>query len=307
MLKKQSGSESDSRGVKGMLGFGVTLMVLPLIVYWYRHEEVVSDSSTDEVVEIAVDEELIPITDPVSELAVKHPENPNLDWIVAAHLRALGGKERLLEAKTMVIETEADVDGLPLRTVTMRKRPRFVFQKSRLGDAEKTIWSNGAEAWVETKHGGEVIEQHQLSAEEYLTRRGSFDYDNPIVCVVFSEHYPDDENEHVLEFEGRGEHAGEPGYWLVVDSADGWWQRVFLNQETMVIDYMKTVLGDSSKTYTLTDYREVDGLMIPFRYVIESSGKTMDVEVKQYRFNKFMYDALFRPQFANESAGDSSN
>lgn len=302
MKGKQDTSESGSRGLKVMIAFGVLLLVLPLIVYWLKMDaaEPEDEETAVEPIELVTDEKLMATSEnTLAEIEFKdRPQNLDLDWIVDAHVRAMGGRERLLAVNTTIIDCTFVREEDTMSVVSMRKRPRNIFQKTQFGDIDATFWSNGESVWREVLVNGELKDRRKLEGEDLNSTVYSLDYDSPIIRFVLSYEYPD--TTHPLKFEGEGEHSGVSGYWVSLEDDLGIKRRIFINKETMLIDYEEVQSEAELTLFTYSDYREVDGLMKSFRQDIEIPNKEMRsiVEVRDYRLNTFMYSTLFTPTFA---------
>lgn len=300
MAEAPSPVKSDGKGIKVMFAFGLLLFVLPLLVYWVW-KDTEAEKSREKPVKLEKLEATEQTTETVSIESVmsQRPRSPDLAWVVEAHLEAMGGRERLLAVNTVIVDCELYQNGLATEVVVMGKRPRFIFQKARPEGGEAKFWSDGVSIWREIFRNGRV-EQTQLAGQELERFQFSLDFDSPIVRHALSSEYPD--RIAFMELEGEGKHAGQSGYWLRVEDDLGVKRGIFINSETLLMDYERVYSGDNQIHFSYDDYRKVDGLMKPFRQDIENrnSGLRSVMKVSSYRFNTFMYTALFSPPFAED-------
>jgi len=219
-----------------------------------------------------------------------------LDDIVARHVAARGGSEKLQAIQTIkMTRTVANGIGAPLRVIVYKKRPNLM----RLEQGPATPGAsmiprgmNGDTAW-DIVQGTPATRPPQLAAE---ARDTDGDFDGLLVDWR--------EKGHTIAFEGREALPGGDAYKLKVTLKSGLVRTVFVDAKTYLERRHTGVLNlpgnrQFDVTIAFDNWRAVDGVMFPFDITEERTGKepvvTLVTYTEKIEINLPMDDALFAP------------
>ncbi|MDP0494652.1 MAG: hypothetical protein Q7Q73_00460 [Verrucomicrobiota bacterium JB024] len=282
-----------------MAGIGLLMLLVPLVIIMSQGD----DEAEAEVVKTPppVPKESVDTSgdeaEEVETLAID-VQDPELLRLIRAHLEALGGLDRLGESNSLIASGTIRRGTNEIPFTVVRKRPRFWMVSSQLGDKERTDYYNGSQAWRQEQSalsGRKTVSD--ISGTKLDSIRATADIDDPIVRVVLAESYPGHPEQLDIRLEGGGTFEGNSGYWIIVGDDLGAERRVFLDGESFLIDRMEISYAGRTTAIRYDDYREVDGLMLPFRTTTTNSDtiiSTVEV-VERYRMGEIVFEAVFTP------------
>ncbi len=206
----------------------------------------------------------------------------NLDEILKKHTEALGGKENLMKVKTQYGEAKLKVGGLEGKSriwwkesVGMRQEADFsIFKQLMVCDAQN-CWMKDQNEKVRELVGYEKEKMYQELYFETYT-------------YLFPER-----GKGVIKLNGEAENGK---YYVVeITPEDGEPRKLFINRSTYLIDKYEEPMDEETVTVFLSDYRAIDGIMIPFQ-ARQTTGKPqydIFIETEQVLINPPLSDTLF--------------
>jgi outer membrane lipoprotein-sorting protein len=205
----------------------------------------------------------------------------NLDEILRKHMDALGGKENLLRVKTQYGEAKMKVGGLEGTVKMWWSEPNLMRDDADFSIFKQSMVCDGEKCWMKDQNGKvrELVgyEKEKMYQELYFET----------YAYLFPERGKGSVN-LIGEEEGR--------YYIVEVTPEGGEPRkLFLNDSTFLIDKYQEPMDEETVTVFLSDYRPVDGIMMPF-LAHQTTGKPqydMYIETKQVRLNLPLSDTLF--------------
>ncbi|MCF0059018.1 outer membrane lipoprotein-sorting protein [Dyadobacter sp. CY356] len=213
-----------------------------------------------------------------------------LDEIVALHLTAMGGTEKLSKLKSVKITAEMDVMKMqiPVTTTIVQDRgfrSETVVQGSTITQVidNNTGWSINPMAGQTkaTPLPDEVVKS--LSAETDLT--GLYNYK---------------EKGQTLTLDGEEDLGGAKVYKVTQNLKNGSKRTNYISQDTYYILKVVasvTVQGQQIQSKnTQSDFRQIDGITYPFTSEVETSampGATMAMKIKTLEVNPKIDEAIF--------------
>jgi hypothetical protein len=282
-----------------MAGIGLLMLLIPLgIIIFQGDDEAEADvGKTPPPVPEATVDTSVSGADEVEPLGID-VQDPELLRLIRAHLEALGGLDRVREANSLLASGTIRRGTNEIPFTVVRKRPRFWMVSSHLGDKERTDYYNGSQAWRQEQSadsGDKTVSD--IGGTKLDSIRATADIDDPIVRVVLAELYPGHPEQLDIRLEKAGTFEGKSGDWIVVSDDLGAERRVFLNEESSLIDCVEIIYAGRTTTIRYDDYREVDGLMLPFRTTTTNSDTIISTEeiVERYRVGEIVFDAVFTP------------
>lgn len=228
----------------------------------------------------------------------KTAETPKIsvDELMAKTIEALGGEANLRKLNSRVTEFEVDLvsQGLKGKGSTYEKAPNFNFSKNEITAFGKTIatieeYFDGTTAGEKTTfseaetYTGQKLEDVKYKANFY----GILDWkkDNAKAEITGTQKIGDEET-YVVKI--KPEKAGAITYFIST--------KTFLPVKQNSILVSSTSSQKIPYSTTMSDYRKVDGVMIPFKTVSDNpgSGETI-VYVKSVKHNVKIDDKKFKP------------
>jgi hypothetical protein len=97
--------------------------------------------------------------------------------------------------------------------------------------------------------------------------------------------------------EGEGALEGSSGYWITITDDLGAKRRIFLAGDSYLISFVEIVYAGRTTSIRYEDYRDVDGLMLPFSTTSTNSDTILSAveAVEHYRVGEIVFDAVFTP------------
>lgn len=217
------------------------------------------------------------------------------EQVVAKHVAALGGLDRLKASKSLVIRGEYQEGGAVDRFVAYRARPNKLRKEgTHEGKAFVKVF-DGDKGWLAEgdKPMGPIPAEHAAKLKQYA------DFDDPIIDAAA--------RGHRVELVGTADVKGSKAYQLEVTLANGDVEQRYLDATTF-LDVKRTVTFkdkegvQKTKNITFSDWREVGGLKFNFASEGEVDGKTSKVTIQSIEVDGTIDPAKFTAQLANTVA-----
>ena len=216
--------------------------------------------------------------------------------LIDKYIDAMGGRDKLSSIESRITEADVSLDfgmataeGILIETAKLpNKKHQHLTMSVNMGGQAQTLES---QTWVDGEH---VVSQQpmqplrSLEGEE-LARSLEDEQFNEILrldelgytATVTEKKSMDDRVVYVLEMKKK--YATEE---LFID-AETW----LLHARVSMTD---TPNGPVATTVRYSDYREVDGIMLPFTFKAEAPNATIETHVTNYRHNTDIDDKTFR-------------
>ncbi len=215
---------------------------------------------------------------------------PTLDEILAKHLATKGGLEKWKGITSQKMTGVAVTQGFELALVVYGQRPNLTRQELTLavpGQQPQTIVTlfDGTKAWTIDPTRGNTTPQEVSAAENAIAAVQS-DFDGVLVDYKAKG--------YTVTLEAPGTVAGKPAHHLKVARADVPTQHFYLDPVTFVEMKISTEGANASDT-ELTDYRDVEGVMVPHVIKISQAGAVQaELRITKVEFNLPLDAALFK-------------
>lgn len=213
-----------------------------------------------------------------------------MDEIVTRHLSTKGGMDKWKTIQTQKMTGVASAQGFELAMTVYGKRPNLSRQELTLeipGQPVVTIVTlfDGTKAWTIDPTSGSDAPREAAQAET-ATAKVQSDFDGALLDYKAKG--------FTVALVGQVAVAGKQAYHLKVTRADVPTQNYFLDPETFV-ELKISVEGANASDTELSDYRAIDGIMVPHAIKISQGGIAVaDLKILKVEFNVPMDDALFR-------------
>lgn len=189
--------------------------------------------------------------------------DPQVDDILARHIEARGGFERIMSITTLKQKGRVKMGRVWLALSAERKRPDLLRIEFSFNGVHGIEGWDGERAWEINPWKGMNRAEYVGGAVEIAMRRGC-DFDGALI----------DHNEkgHKIAFAGEETVKDRPVYHLSLIHKEGYDAEYYLDRETLQITKLTTVrsLHGSEPVQVTTlieEYRPVMGVLFPFRWV----------------------------------------
>ena len=222
-----------------------------------------------------------------------------VDELVAKHIEARGGYEKLKAINTMKITRTVATPFTNVKVVTFKKRPNLIrFEQTPKGQTTPVLRGiNEAGAWDIAQ--GKVVMRPETIAIEGRETDGDFDG----LLVDWKA------KGHTVTFEGKGKVGLNDAYKLKVTTKGGTIREVYLDANTFleaqIVGRVRMPQRDprtkeyrfNDTTFTFSDYRDVSGVKFPFAIDEERTGggitQSLAYFTEHFEVNVPMEDGLF--------------
>lgn len=187
------------------------------------------------------------------------------DEIVAKHVAARGGADKLKSIETIHVTGALDLGQMQATLTTDQKRPDLMRMDMSTPQFTATRAFDGKTGWTIMPQQGQP-DAKPMSADERKDALEESDFLGPLIDYQ--------RKGHKIELLGHEEVDGHDCCKLKVTLAGSGDERtIWLDAQTFlerrVAGSRKTEQGETSFVQTLDDYRDVDGVKFPFLSVVE--------------------------------------
>lgn len=214
------------------------------------------------------------------------PAFPPVDQLLDKYISAIGGAEALQKVTSRVQKgTLIAFGGQHFPVDVYSKAPEKRLSVMHLPNGDSVTAFDGKQGWLSVP--GRV---HMMSAAENAAAGMDADLYFPLHVKSLYEKFRVDAGEKIDGHDtyivlGRSE--GQPPLRLYFDKESGLLVRL--------IRYAETPLGRNPTQIDYADYREANGLKVPFRWTISRPGNQFTIQVEQLQQNVPVDDAKFAP------------
>ena len=235
-----------------------------------------------------------PVSVPIIEQAASTPatqpagaatELPSADKLVEKYLAALGGNDALAKNSARIAKGKAVLFGgrqFPLEIVF--KSPDKAVSVTHLPDGDMASGYNGHGGWQATP--GRPL--RDLSAAELDAARLDSDF-------YLSHHLKDLFSG--LQTSGVDNLAGHPAYAVVGKREGSPGTKLYFDQESgllvRLVRFEETPLGLNPVQTDFSDYRDVNGVKVPYQVSTSRPGRRLEIQIDQVEQNVAIDDSKF--------------
>jgi len=217
---------------------------------------------------------------------------PTVDEIVARHLEARGGAERLKAIQTIKFTRKVATQFNTVDVIILKKRPQLFRAESAPPGGPMTVRGVNPEGAWDTAQGGKIVMRSADAAAE--TRELDADFDGPLVNWKAKG--------HTVTYEGTESLPGGDAHKLKIVTRSGIVRTIYLDAQTYLDRRHTGVLNlPGGRRFDVSidfgDWQEVGGVKFPFDISEERTGKEPVQSLATYtvkiEVNVPMDDALF--------------
>jgi outer membrane lipoprotein-sorting protein len=215
---------------------------------------------------------------------------PNIDAIVAKNLQAKGGEAKLKGVQSMRMSGRVTIQGMELPMTITAKRPNLMRQEMTIQDKRIVSAYDGDKAWMINPMMGSETPQ-ELTGPQADMAKDQADFDGALVDWKAKG--------HTVELVGTEDVGGAKAHKLKVTKKGGQVQYFFLDADSGIDLKTSTQVQQGTNTVTveteLSDYRPVDGIMMPHALKTSINGMpTGSITVQKIELNVPVDDAQFK-------------
>jgi photosynthetic reaction center cytochrome c subunit len=219
------------------------------------------------------------------EITESHEVLPAANVIFDKYLAAVGGADSLNKVKTRVETGTIDTPGgkYPVEVYSEAPEKRVTITHPPSGESVTAF--NGDAGWMSIPGG-----VHRMSAPEREAMR-----------LDAALYFPQKIREMYPEFKVRpGEPVGgRPTYLLAAQGTDKPSLRLYFDQETGLllrqVRLAQTPLGQNPTQIDYADYRDADGVKIPYQWTLSRPGGSFTIHIEKLQQNIPVDEKLFVP------------
>ncbi|HEX7177503.1 MAG TPA: c-type cytochrome [Pyrinomonadaceae bacterium] len=214
---------------------------------------------------------------------------PTVEQILDNYVRAAGGREALAKITSRVFKgSRVGADGVLVPEEVQQKAPNKLLVTTSYPQIVFRRGFDGTMGWARDSQGGGDIGKEELAE---LAREAEFYKE-----VRLRELYAG------MSVEGRATVGEREAYVIVATTREGASEKLFFDTQTglLVRKYteIKLVLGAFPTQTDYEDYREVDGVRVPFVIRWSIPGRAWGRKIEEVKTNVHIDDATFRPPAA---------
>ena len=214
------------------------------------------------------------------------PVFPPADQLLDKYLAAVGGAEALQKITTRVQKgTLTAFGGQHFPVDVYAKAPAKRLSVMHLSNGDSITAFNGSQGWLSVP--GRV---HIMSAAENTAARIDADLYFPLHVKSLYQEFRVEAGEKIAgrdTYLAVGQNEGQPPLRLYLDKESGLLLRL--------VRYAETALGRNPTQIDYADYREDNGVKMPFRWTLSRPGNQFTIQVEQVQQNVPVDDAKFMP------------
>lgn len=218
--------------------------------------------------------------------AKKLPEGVTARQVLDNYIAKIGGRENLLKVKDRTTEMTGKVQGVDINITIFQKQPDKLLQEIKAGSMTQSIAFDGTKGFSVTPAGKKEITGANL---EDLKQEAALN------LLLEPDKYG-----ITYKLAGIEKVEGKDAYRIELQSASGKkWTEYYEAISGLKLRQVKPVaapMGQAMQTVDFSDYREVDGVMYPFRLKQTLGSQQMEMQVTSVKVNNNLKDSIFEVQ-----------
>jgi len=215
------------------------------------------------------------------------PAGVTAESVINGYITAIGGKEKLDAVKDMSILMSATISGMPMEATakTLKKRPNLFLTEMNVagfGTVQK-VYFDGKKGETSGMQGSAVLEGEEL---EEIKKQGAFFGEAEYLS-----------NGYKLNLVAINMLEGEEAYTLEVDNNGAISTEYYSVETGLKLREESTVespQGEITVSQSYSDYRAVDGIMMPFLINISQGPQKISMTTTEAKINSGLKKSDFK-------------
>ncbi|MGE5498272.1 MAG: M16 family metallopeptidase [Syntrophothermus sp.] len=210
------------------------------------------------------------------------PAGVDAHSVIEKYLKALGGREKMLNVKDRLTEMTGKVQGTSININIYQKQPNKLYQEINAGGMQQKIVFNGEKAVQVSPMGKQDISGGQLEDLKMEANLNAildlekFGIKSKLISIEKIE--------------------GNDAYKLEMSTGDRTWYEYYdvaSGLKLRLVKTMQTQMGQMTQTIDFADYRDVNGIKYPFNLKQSVGQQKIDMIVNSIKVNSGLGDELF--------------
>ncbi len=229
------------------------------------------------------------VPEPAAEAPADDGALPAAEDVLTQSVEAMGGAAAFDAIKSSYTESKAEIkaQGITVVTYSWTKGDNFYSEADLAGMGKQQMWKKGDEIWSKDP----VFGFRKLDGKEAAQARWSAE--GPMLAANWNEYFD--------KAETTGRVDGDDGSLVEVElsSEDGQSVVMQFDEKTHLLIGMTleqlSPMGATPMHTVMSDFREVAGIMVPFKTVAEVQMTTMETTTEKFEVNVEIPDSKFEP------------
>lgn len=223
-----------------------------------------------------------------------------VDDIIARHIEAVGGYEKLKSINSMKISVKFIMQGIEGPAVVFNKRPNKFRLNATIQGMEMVQAYDGNIAWGIYPFGGNPDPQ-KLPEQQTKDLAEEADIDGALIDFKTKGHQ--------VDLMGKEDLEGTETFKLKITTKNGNVRYIYLDSEYFLPIKITSKVKQGESEYEIDtyqgDYKEVDGLLIPHSTEIKLGGNTIrQMTLEKVELNPELDDSMFTMPEKKEPAAE---
>lgn len=204
------------------------------------------------------------------------PEGMTAANVVDKYVDAIGGKDKVMAVKTVMMVSNATIQGTPLVMTSKSAAPNKTSMViSVMGNAMQKMVFDGNTGYQEVR--GQKMD---MKPEEIADAK-------KLVAPFADMAYKSGKLDRIEPIDGEN-------YYVIISGDTQIFYDVKTGLKAKEVKTVKTPNGDVQVPTTFNDYKAVNGIMFPHSVVMKSGPMDLSFEVKEIKINEGVIDADFK-------------
>lgn len=206
--------------------------------------------------------------------------------VVKLYSNALGGADAWKKVESMSFKGKVEVQGMSFPMVIHSKRPHFFYQEMEFMGKKMIQVFAGDKGWTINPFTGSDKPQ-SMSPEEAKEMKEKASFDDALMFFK--------ENGSTIKLLDQAEVGGMATYVVELIEKDGTVTRYFIDKEIGLPLKEISVREGEEVEKIFSDFRQVDGKMVPFKMEYKVKGEVVSVlQLENVDFNNVKDDSIFQ-------------
>lgn len=218
--------------------------------------------------------------------ATSPQSQPSVDEVVAKHLEAMGGLDRLKDIQTMKKVAKVTAQGRETTMTMYFKRPNLSRQEIMVDGKQVISAFDGTTPWIINPMAG-VNRPVAVSGAQAATIREDSSFDSPLVDYK--------SRGTLIDYVGREPLGDGEAHHLRVTTVSRQVRHLYLDAKTYLELKFAAEVNSAKLEQLSSDYRDVDGVKVAYHLeTIVNGTKQGDLRLESVEFNLPIETALFK-------------
>lgn len=223
-----------------------------------------------------------PDGNPFDPSAKKIPAGITAKSVLDKYIEAIGGKDNILKVQDKTTKMKGSVQGFDITITMHQKEPNKLYQLLDAGVFQQKTIFDGTKGYIEGMGQKTDITGEQLEDMKDNSLHSMLNYDERGVKY---------------ELTGMETINGKDAYKITFTSPSGKKSTAYYAVDSGLLirttGSVSTPQGTLNQTTDMNDYREVQGVKYPFKFVQNMGPQSIELTVTSYEINTGLPDSLF--------------